>query len=433
MLRGNVQIIVQYPEGPDHLRCVPLKGIASIASAQIAVVGGADSGSTADARRLGQSFVATIRRLVAGVRDGVTGCGGLIRDPRSCHARDHPGARKVLVLVGSSQPPDKVPPHWTNLVDHWPSRSTGGAVLAVLPRGTAPAPWLPPSVARLNVCEWTTSIRECVPAVLAAAGVVPDERRVFISYRRLEAPALAEQLFDALSRLRFDVFLDRFQLPPGIDFEARLADELGDKAMVLVLETQGVNAPWTRFEADFARRHRLGLVAVRLPQGTAVRGVGHRRITPDPQTELSGSGAQTALTPIGLDRVVEWIQRQHERNLLRRRKYLRETVVDALLHAGAMPEISGGGEPIRVASATGAPRREYVIRLSPYPPELREFHDADLDRPSPRARSVLVGPAMFREYDRGARFAWLARRARVRAVDEGALLDAARRIARGSL
>ena len=50
----------------------------------------------------------------------------------------------------------------------------------------------------------------------------------FVSY--------ADQLFDALTHARFDVFFDRFRVDPGVDFQRRLTEELAHKSMVLLLE-----------------------------------------------------------------------------------------------------------------------------------------------------------------------------------------------------
>lgn len=55
-------------------------------------------------------------------------------------------------------------------------------------------------------------------ALLECAGLLPRQRRVFVSYRRGEAREAALQLFDALSARLFDVFLDTHGIPPAEDF-----------------------------------------------------------------------------------------------------------------------------------------------------------------------------------------------------------------------
>jgi len=51
-------------------------------------------------------------------------------------------------------------------------------------------------------------------ALLECAGLLPRQRRVFVSYRRGEAREAALQLFDAFSARLFDVFLDTHGIPP---------------------------------------------------------------------------------------------------------------------------------------------------------------------------------------------------------------------------
>jgi TIR domain len=65
-------------------------------------------------------------------------------------------------------------------------------------------------------------------------------------------------LADLLSRLRFDVFLDRFRLAPGVDFVERIVDELVDKAMIVAVDTRhAVRSSWVRHEVATAVNRRL--------------------------------------------------------------------------------------------------------------------------------------------------------------------------------
>src|SRR5258708_26498777 len=49
-------------------------------------------------------------------------------------------------------------------------------------------------------------------------------------------------LFRSLARARFDVFLDRFSVPPGEDFQQRLDRDVGDKAFIVVIESPGLRS-----------------------------------------------------------------------------------------------------------------------------------------------------------------------------------------------
>ncbi len=98
----------------------------------------------------------------------------------------------------------------------------GNNTLTVFRKGASPTTYLPEGPLRaLNAQFWDRNITECIPAILSRSGLSLPDQRIFISYRRLEAQPLAEQLFDALTHEGFDVFLDRFSIRPGIDFQTR--------------------------------------------------------------------------------------------------------------------------------------------------------------------------------------------------------------------
>src|SRR5205823_14119402 len=116
--------------------------------------------------------------------------------------------------------------------------SATDSVVPIVPAGGNPSTLLPTNdLRKINVAFWSKQITESVPAILSRAGLTTDEHRVFISYRRVETQPLAEQLFDRLTHEGFEVFLDRFSIDPGLDFQRRLHQELADKAMVVLLES----------------------------------------------------------------------------------------------------------------------------------------------------------------------------------------------------
>ena len=107
---------------------------------------------------------------------------------------------------------------------------------------------------------WTSSLAEVIPAILANAGITWERPRIFISYRRDDTQGLAAQLFHALAEENFDVFLDQFRLPPGLELLARIRQELGDKTMVVVLESANLrDSPWVRYEVRVAQTLRTRL------------------------------------------------------------------------------------------------------------------------------------------------------------------------------
>mgnify|MGYP001259524222 CR=1 FL=1 len=100
-------------------------------------------------------------------------------------------------------------------------------------------------------------------ALLECVGLLPRQRRVFMSYRRDEARQAALQLFDALSARLFDVFLDTHGIGPAVDFQATLWHRLCDADVLVMLDTPNYFASrWT--SAEFGRALSKGIVVLQV-------------------------------------------------------------------------------------------------------------------------------------------------------------------------
>lgn len=100
-------------------------------------------------------------------------------------------------------------------------------------------------------------------ALLECAGLLPRQRRVFVSYRRGEAREAALQLFDAFSARLFDVFLDTHGIAPAEDFQAMLWHRLCDSDVLVMLDTPGYfDSRWT--SAEFGRALAKGISVLRI-------------------------------------------------------------------------------------------------------------------------------------------------------------------------
>ena len=78
---------------------------------------------------------------------------------------------------------------------------------------------LPEQLWPINCLEFgAAGANRVASALLECAGLLPRQRRIFLSYRRDEARQAALQLFDALSARLFDVFLDTHAIAPAEDF-----------------------------------------------------------------------------------------------------------------------------------------------------------------------------------------------------------------------
>lgn len=421
-LRSDLQVILQFPLPSGEWRCIGLKGVPIVQPCMIVFSPLADTPLEQTlCSSLSDSLVTHLRSVNG--QQIVPPCGQPIPDPEFCHARTVASCRKLMVIVGDGT--GSMSSSHRGL--HWKSR--GYDVLPVLKSGTNASSVLHQPIAKLHASYWNTSPTECVSAILSAAGIVPEESRIFISYRRLESQPLADQLFDELTHHNFDVFLDRFRMPPGADFQSRLAEEMEDKSLVLVLESPNIlQSPWTEFEINFAKTRRLGLLALQIPGGICVPCVDPASREVLSRADFEPGLGSTRLTDVALQRVVQSVKNAHDRALLWRRQQLRDVIRDALTQEGASPPSMS----TRGLLCTQGSGRDYAIWPAPRAPRLPDFHRADVDR-DPQARAVVVGPGAYLTDNRQAQTIWLSKLSKVPFIDEGQVLNMAREIVKGSL
>ena len=183
-------------------------------------------------------------------------CGGTTPAPPSCSFTMQ---GQLLILVGDGSSTMQAPA--------W---AAGWKTLSVLPNSVQnqAAALLPAPLSALQASFWEHSIREVVADGLTTGGVTPERPRIFISYKRSETQGLANQLFHALAAAQFDVFLDHYRIPAGVELLGRIRQELAEKTMVLLLESaQLLASRWTRLEVRTAQALRLGLFGITLPGG----------------------------------------------------------------------------------------------------------------------------------------------------------------------
>ena len=371
--------------------------------------------------------------------------------PDQMRPADYPDRRKVLALIATEDSPLQ-PVAW---YDQWQSDADDSAVMTVLP--TAPfdkvvdarVPREPAHLLRrVNASVWKEKIGETLPGILARAEITTSQARIFVSYRRVETLPLALQLFDALTREGFEVFLDRFSLPPGYDFQRRLDQELADKSMVLLLESKWIGvSKWTQHEIDFAKRNRLGLMALAMPGIPEKEQL--RSIHFDARMELNQTDFTAAATPVAdpdrkgalsdqwpelskavLAGAVAKVKVAHADALFRRRHRLRADLV-AELQTQKVDVRYGAAGALSVKTGNG----EHLVWLATRPPDTPDFrhlHTAHSARtPDAGSRAIIVGPQAALEPDRQALLGWLCKVSECLSFDEGDLPGVARRLAKG--
>lgn len=147
--------------------------------------------------------------------------------------------------------------------------ATADLVIPVLPDAPSAA-GLPATLQAVNAflidripAAWADAL---VDEVLSAELLPRRTRRVFISYRRLDATGVAQQLHAHLVKLGFEVFLDTVGLASGVAFQPELYWWLHDADLILVLASpRALDSTWVRKEIEFARSSYIGLVQLRWP------------------------------------------------------------------------------------------------------------------------------------------------------------------------
>jgi hypothetical protein len=115
-------------------------------------------------------------------------------------------------------------------------------------------------------------LRRLVTAALQCLGLMPAQRRVFVSYRREESADVALQLYEALSARHFDVFLDTHSVSVAADFQAALWHRLCDSDVLLMLDTPGYFASrWTTAEWGRAIAKHISMLQLVWPGHTPAR------------------------------------------------------------------------------------------------------------------------------------------------------------------
>jgi hypothetical protein len=417
------QLVVQSPERVGAERAVTCDGFDGVPATLPAYVALVTDGSP-QADREASLLRRELRRQLLGAaathleNDGIP-CGSGVCPARrldfGCSALDQTAAKKVLVFIGAgnAEMDESLP------FSNWNGEVTG---IVLTPPGNSIPP-MPSWLARTNIGRWQSSAAEFAPLVFAAAGVTSLEKRVFISYRVSETSALAEQLFEALARKNFDVYVDRFRTDPGADFQQRIVQELAHKSMVVFLESGGIlDSKWTRLEVANATSARLGVLALHLPNGTSIPGIDDSRrmnVSPGPDGKLPVEG------PDGVDAVVARITLAETESQIRRRSMMRQNMIRSLQQAGvARVRESNGFVEVNAS-------QRYSVWLPGRPAELADFHYVATS--NGQSTNVIVAPSnRFVGVDR-ARMQWLSQAAQVRAFDDGFMQQVAVAMMQGAL
>jgi len=118
----------------------------------------------------------------------------------------------------------------------------------------------------INAFEWEgdSSKKKLTLTILENLGLSEKDRKVFISYRRADGLGMADQFLDILTRQGFDVFLDRYDVDIGRDFQEEIYNSIDDKAFLLVIESpRAYESEWISKEIHYALRNHITVMILK--------------------------------------------------------------------------------------------------------------------------------------------------------------------------
>lgn len=115
-------------------------------------------------------------------------------------------------------------------------------------------------------------IPRLVSCILEGFSLLRVSRRVFISYKRSESSDIAIQLYEALEKSGFDVFLDTHSIRLGEPFQEELWHRMTDSDIIVLLNTKNfLGSYWTKQELAKASSLSIGIVQVIWPDSNLMR------------------------------------------------------------------------------------------------------------------------------------------------------------------
>ncbi|RLD44157.1 MAG: toll/interleukin-1 receptor domain-containing protein [Bacteroidetes bacterium] len=108
-----------------------------------------------------------------------------------------------------------------------------------------------------------------VNLILESFGKLRNTRKVFVSYRRDESSSVAIQLYEALERNNFDVFLDTHSIKQGEPFQDELWHRMTDCDVIVLLNTKNfLESKWCKEEIAEASVKQIGVLQLVWPNHT---------------------------------------------------------------------------------------------------------------------------------------------------------------------
>ncbi|MGB8411619.1 MAG: toll/interleukin-1 receptor domain-containing protein [Candidatus Binatus sp.] len=211
--------------------------------------------------------------------------------------------------------------------------------------------------------------------VLETFRLLRRERKLFISYRRVDAQPFAERLYDSLDARGFDVFIDLRSVPPAVDFQSELWHRMSDADVVVLIDTPGFReSRWTTAELAKANATNIQILHLLWPgqQEDALSSFSHfkRLGRSDFWGWVPGRGRWVRRNT--LDLICDEAEQLRARAIAARNRYLIDNFCDAARDLGMDPTVQpeqwislerSGGSTLAVVPAVGVPTSNRIHEI----------------------------------------------------------------------
>lgn len=233
---------------------------------------------------------------------------------------------------------------------------------------------LPREILHLNAMplDQATSSDAVAAAAMECLGLLPKQRRVFLSYVRNDCTPMALQLFAELSHRQFQVFVDTHDIRPGSQFQATLWHRLCDSDVMIMLDSdQYFERRWTREEYGRASVKKAAILRVGMPGVAADAAL---KVTDDVQLVAADITSTRRMRAKTLDRVCDRIELLRSQSIATRHANLIGSIATALGEmtgtlraAGSMRSVEATlprGKEILLYTAIGVPTAHVLNEIA---------------------------------------------------------------------
>jgi hypothetical protein len=240
-------------------------------------------------------------------------------------------------------------------------------VVSDLDRVREEVPLLLDGINALEVDGDDPNLSRLASLVFESFRLLRKERRVFISYKRVDSQGLADRLYDELDKRGFDVFIDTRSVPPGADFQDELWHRMSDSDVVILIDTPNFRVGrWTKEELARANATNVQILHLLWPGQVEDPSSALSQFFPLDSADFGGAVLDRGRTvqSDAIDRIYASVERLRAKAIAARYRYLVDQFCDLARAKGLQPSVQPdrwislpllGGRELAVVPAIGVP------------------------------------------------------------------------------